>query len=346
MRIREALVAPADVVRVYSGVGDTDEVHDELFLRRRDDAARLRIVALGRVTPAMARTFAWTRGLRKLSIHGATLGDAGCETLMSAIGAIESLNLSGCALRSPSALALAAMLRTNTTLVHLFLSWNRFDAPSLSVFGDAVGANGSLRTLTLNGVNASSQLYDSMLRALERHSSLRHVDLGNYWGPSSVSDTFTLAANRVLRALDVTNSRYADAFLIALYDNASVTSFSSGDCRPETLIRFLARNQTMRFLTLDYLSRRADVCRAFETNTTVTAFTARDGAVHADVAASVHRNAERRYVHTYGLLCCRPALRELCGAREIYVRIATAVLAAIGGRPQKRARATADDNGS
>lgn len=334
-----ALTSLADVTDIVGKWSNTDEQLETLLLERRDEATRLHTVTLFRV-PLALRAGTWTRGLRQLYFRGMGLGDAGAVAIAQSLGCIETLSISGCGLCDASAHALAALLRATESLVYLNVSDNSFADPLLYDFGDAVAENTTLRTLFINNVHASRELFDSLLLALERHPTLERVDISDCAYASHALTSWSLAANHVLRDLHAASVPYSYRFFDVLCENDSILDFStsvwgSSDSYKQSLRRLLEHNQSMRTLWIyngdEFLSDDA-VVAAFVANTSMTSLNVRR-MLHPDVARALRRNMERRYVYTYWLLCCCPQLRTACGAREIYVRIATAVLETLGDPP-------------
>lgn len=348
MNVRTALASDA-LTAASCIVGDVHDTLDDvttLLVERRADAPALRSLTITRLSErACASVHAWVRGLRRLYLYGARLGDDGCVALAPALAtstSLETLDVSACYIFERGAFALAVALRTNTTLRHLNVSRNMFLSPLLVVLGDAIATNASLRTLGIVDVCMSTSLFLSLLRALERHPSLVRVDMSdNSSALYDVDDVpFRLDDNDVLRELLVYNMPYATRpFLRALVTSTSVTSFTMTNAGHErALLRMLHNNRSLRSLRVfgGWKEQASHLRTVLEVNETLVALDWHATESMPGVHEAVRRNAERRYVRTYILLRCRPELRLACGAREIFVRIASAVLRAVGTPPTRK----------
>jgi hypothetical protein len=154
---------------------------------------------LGRLVPVQ-------RGVTTWSFKGtAAVGDeaafAAAEALR--IGAVVTMDLTGCGIRLPGAEALAEALRANTTLRTLTLTGNALGDAGVAALAAALHPNTALTTLTLDGNSFGNAGVIALAAALKANRTLRSLSFkGNSFGDESAAEfAEALAANTAIETL-------------------------------------------------------------------------------------------------------------------------------------------------
>ena len=217
----------------------------------------------------LARTFGACLEVQEANLEGQEGTDDAAAAVLAAVletnTTLRHLYLSCNNLGPASAVSLATALETNTTLTNLNLSINNLGPAGAESLATALKTNTALTNLDLSGNGIGPAGAESLATALKTNTTLTNLDLsGNNLGPAGAESLATaLKANTTLTNLDLSGNNVgpagAESLATALKTNTSLTNLnlSGNNIGPpgaESLATVLKTNTSLTNLNL-YLNR-------------------------------------------------------------------------------------------
>ena len=175
---------------------------------------------------------------------------------------VQEANLEGQeGIDDAAAAVLAAVLETNTTLTHLYLSCNNLGPAGAVSLATALETNTTLTNLNLSINNLGLAGAESLATALKTNTALTNLDLsGNSIGPAGAESLATaLKTNTTLTNLDLSGNNLgpagAESLATALKTNTTLTNLdlsgnNLGPAGAESLATALKTNTSLTNLNL------------------------------------------------------------------------------------------------
>jgi hypothetical protein len=250
-------------------------------LRVRALTLDCRVVADEASVLALAADLAAHASLQRVELREAPLNNlVALDAVVDAALARQfgSLQFSFCQLSPASVPALARLLRGGT-LTQLIIYQNEavLDGPSAALLGDALRANATLTSLTLERTQMCSDLgaAGTLLGALTAHASLQHLKVTGEWPPSeedrqcvgTLLGALIAADAPTLTALTLVQSHLNDAGLRPLFEalpgNAHLRelkcldNFISNAFEADVLLPAVHANTSLRTLVVYQYAQQA-----------------------------------------------------------------------------------------
>ena len=213
----------------------------------------------------LARTFGACLEVQEANLEGQEGIDDATAAVLAAVletnTTLTHLYLSCNNLGPAGAVSLATALETNTTLTNLNLSINNLGLAGAESLATALKTNTALTNLDLSGNSIGPAGAESLATALKTNTTLTNLDLsGNNLGPAGAESLATaLKTNTTLTNLDLSGNNLgpagAESLATALKTNTSLTNLNLsgnniGPLGAESLAKVLKTNTSLTNLNL------------------------------------------------------------------------------------------------